>query len=75
MPASRAYRYLVVDVFTEVPFFGNPLAVFPDAQGLSGAEMQTIARELNLSGDFFRLPAGRRTQRRAFADLHARTRS
>ncbi len=53
MPASRPYRSLVVDVFTEVPFFGNPLAVFPDAHGLSDDAMQTIARELNLSETSF----------------------
>ena len=53
MAGSRSYRYLVVDVFTEVPLFGNPLAVFPDAHGLSDEEMQTIARELNLSETSF----------------------
>jgi trans-2,3-dihydro-3-hydroxyanthranilate isomerase len=53
MSGSRSYRYLVVDVFTEVPLFGNPLAVFPDAHGLNDDEMQTIARELNLSETSF----------------------
>ncbi len=53
MSGSRPYRYLVVDVFTEVPFAGNPLAVFPDAVGLTDREMQTIARELNLSETSF----------------------
>jgi trans-2,3-dihydro-3-hydroxyanthranilate isomerase len=56
MPA-RSYRYLVVDVFTEVAFRGNPLAVFPDASALSDDEMQTLARELNLSETSFILPA------------------
>ena len=45
MASSRTYRYSVVDVFTETPFEGNPLAVFLDSGGLSDAEMQTIARE------------------------------
>jgi len=48
---------MVVDVFTEVAFRGNPLAVFPDASGLGGDEMQTLARELNLSETSFVLPA------------------
>lgn len=48
--------YHVVDVFTDVPFEGNPLAVFPDATGLSSAMMQKIARELNLSETTFVLP-------------------
>ena len=51
--SERAYEYLVVDVFTEKAFEGNPLAVFPDAAGLSGEEMQTLARELNLSETSF----------------------
>jgi trans-2,3-dihydro-3-hydroxyanthranilate isomerase len=50
------YRYLVVDVFTETPFEGNPVAVFPDAVGLSDELMQTLARELNLSETTFVFP-------------------
>ncbi len=49
----RAYRYEVIDVFSEVPFAGNPLAVFLDAEGLSSDEMQMLARELNLSETTF----------------------
>ncbi|HEY0798481.1 MAG TPA: PhzF family phenazine biosynthesis protein [Candidatus Baltobacteraceae bacterium] len=48
--------YVVVDVFTEVPLRGNPLAVFPDARGLDDAQMQAIARELNLSETSFVFP-------------------
>ena len=44
------------DVFTDRPFGGNPLAVLPDARGLSGEQMQTIAREFNLSETTFVLP-------------------
>lgn len=51
------YRYYTCDVFTRQPFSGNPLAVFPDAQGISDAAMQRIARELNLSETVFVLPA------------------
>ncbi len=49
----RRYTYVVIDVFTEVPFAGNPLAVFLDPHGLSSGEMQTLARELNLSETAF----------------------
>lgn len=51
------YDYLVLDVFTDRPFGGNPLAVFPDAKGLDAAAMQIIAGELNLSETIF-LTAG-----------------
>ena len=50
------YRYVVADVFTDKPFTGNPLAVFPEAQGLSAEQMQRIAAELNLSETAFVLP-------------------
>lgn len=50
---QRIYSYHVVDVFTQTPFEGNQLAVFPDADGLSSTEMQTLARELNLSESAF----------------------
>jgi trans-2,3-dihydro-3-hydroxyanthranilate isomerase len=52
----REYRFLQVDVFTDRPFGGNPLAVFPDAGGLTTSEMQAIAREMNLSETTFVLP-------------------
>ena len=50
------YRYVVADVFTDQPFTGNPLAVFPEAQGLSTEQMQRIAAEMNLSETAFVLP-------------------
>ncbi|HWM89590.1 MAG TPA: PhzF family phenazine biosynthesis protein [Thermoanaerobaculia bacterium] len=49
-------RYITADVFTTRPLEGNPLAVFPDARGLSDQLMQRIARELNLSETVFVLP-------------------
>jgi trans-2,3-dihydro-3-hydroxyanthranilate isomerase len=45
--------YLILDVFTDRPLEGNPLAVFPDADGLDAQLMQRIARELNLSETAF----------------------
>jgi trans-2,3-dihydro-3-hydroxyanthranilate isomerase len=50
------YEFVTVDVFTEQRFGGNPLAVFPDAQGLTDAQMQALAREFNLSETTFVLP-------------------
>jgi trans-2,3-dihydro-3-hydroxyanthranilate isomerase len=52
----RRYRFIQADVFTEVIFGGNPVAVFPDAEGLTDGEMQKIAREMNLSETSFVLP-------------------
>ncbi|MBV1798796.1 PhzF family phenazine biosynthesis protein [Siccirubricoccus sp. G192] len=52
----RTYPFVTVDVFTGRRFGGNPLAVFPDARGLSEAEMQALAAEFNLSETTFVLP-------------------
>jgi trans-2,3-dihydro-3-hydroxyanthranilate isomerase len=52
----RTYRYLHYDVFTDVPFEGNQLAVFPEPAGLSTGDMQTITREMNFSECTFIFP-------------------
>ncbi len=52
---TRSFKQ--VDVFTRVPFRGNPVAVVLDAQGLEAAEMQQIANWTNLSETTFVLPA------------------
>ena len=57
----KEYRFFQVDVFTDVPFGGNPLAVFPDAEGLTPEEMQKLAREMNLSETTFVLPPEKAT--------------
>jgi len=49
----RTLEFLTYDVFTERRFGGNPLGIFPEAAGLTDEEMQTIARELNLSETVF----------------------
>jgi len=49
----KEYRFVQVDVFTRDIFGGNPLAVYPNAEGLSREEMQSIAREMNLSETTF----------------------
>jgi trans-2,3-dihydro-3-hydroxyanthranilate isomerase len=46
-------KFHTLDVFTDRVFGGNPLAVFPDADGIPPAMMQRIARELNLSETVF----------------------
>jgi trans-2,3-dihydro-3-hydroxyanthranilate isomerase len=51
------YRFIQLDVFTSEPFAGNPLAVFPEAVGLTDDQMMKIAREMNLSETVFVLPA------------------
>lgn len=48
--------YVTVDVFTDQRFSGNPLAVIPDARGLTDAQMQQIATEFNYSESTFVLP-------------------
>ena len=55
---SRSFAFVTVDVFTPQRFGGNPLAVFPDAEGLTDAEMQALAGEFNLSETVFVLPPG-----------------
>ncbi len=46
-------EFLQVDVFARRPYEGNPLAVFPDASELERGQMQSIAREMNLSETSF----------------------
>jgi trans-2,3-dihydro-3-hydroxyanthranilate isomerase len=48
--------FVTVDVFTDRQFGGNPLAVVPDARGLTSAQMQAIAAEFNISETTFVLP-------------------
>jgi trans-2,3-dihydro-3-hydroxyanthranilate isomerase len=49
--------FVTCDVFTDRPFTGNPLLVVPDARGLTAAQMQAVAREINYSESTFVLPA------------------
>ena len=46
-------RFHTLDVFTDRPLSGNPLAVVHDAEGLDAGRMQAIAREFNLSETVF----------------------
>jgi trans-2,3-dihydro-3-hydroxyanthranilate isomerase len=49
----RTFRFATVDVFSARPLEGNPVAVLPEAEGLSDAEMLAVAREFNLSETTF----------------------
>jgi PhzF family phenazine biosynthesis protein len=51
--SARTVRFKQVDVFTPVPFKGNPLAVVFEADDLDSAQMQAIARWTNLSETTF----------------------
>jgi len=53
----RSIAIKQVDAFTTQPFAGNPAAVVTRAEGCTAAEMQVIAREMNLSETVFVLPA------------------
>ncbi|MFF5174229.1 PhzF family phenazine biosynthesis protein [Micromonospora sp. NPDC000089] len=48
--------YEIVDVFTDRPFAGNPLAVVFGGEGLATEQMQALALEFNLSETVFVLP-------------------
>ncbi len=50
---DRTYEFVQLDVFTQTPLAGNPLAIFTDARGLNDGEMQALAREMNLSETTF----------------------
>jgi trans-2,3-dihydro-3-hydroxyanthranilate isomerase len=63
MPA-RTYEFVQLDVFTQTPLAGNPLAVFTDGRGLNDGEMQALAREMNLSETTFVLPRDAATEAR-----------
>ena len=47
------YRFVFADVFTDVPFAGNQLAVFTDARGIPEERLQPLAREINFSETVF----------------------
>ena len=51
-----SYSFVTADVFTGTRFGGNQLAVFPNAQGISEADMLAITREFNFSETTFVLP-------------------
>lgn len=50
------FSYYITDVFTDVPFGGNQLAVLPNAERITSEQMQQVAREFNFSETVFVLP-------------------
>src|SRR5260370_5414308 len=50
------FDFSLVDVFSDRPFGGNQLAVFPDAASIADETMQRLAREFNFSETTFVLP-------------------
>src|SRR5215208_2183096 len=56
MADRHTIKFYQADVFTAEPFGGNPVAVVPDADGLSDDQLQQIAREMNLSETVFVFP-------------------
>jgi trans-2,3-dihydro-3-hydroxyanthranilate isomerase len=48
-----AYRYVIADVFTDIPLQGNQLAVFTDAREIPEGQLQPIAKEMNYSETVF----------------------
>jgi len=60
------FRFVIADVFTDVPFGGNQVAVFTDARGIPEEQLQPLAREINYSETVFVYPAA--------GDGHARIR-
>ena len=62
--SGRSYEFVQLDVFTQTPLAGNPLAIFTDGRGLNDGEMQALAREMNLSETTFILPRDPATEAR-----------
>jgi trans-2,3-dihydro-3-hydroxyanthranilate isomerase len=60
---SRKLAMTQWDVFSSKPLEGNSLAVFSDARGLSDAQMQAIAKEMNLSETTFIFPRDPETEK------------
>lgn len=54
---ARPRAFVQVDVFSSVPYLGNPLAVILDAEGISDEDMALFTRWNNLSEATFVLPA------------------
>src|SRR6476469_7011486 len=63
--SSMPLSYVHVDVFAQRPFSGNSLPVFPNAQGLSGAQMQRITQELRHFESIFLEPTAEPNRVRA----------
>jgi trans-2,3-dihydro-3-hydroxyanthranilate isomerase len=67
-----AFRYVFVDVFTDVPLAGNQLAVFTDARGIPEELLQPLAFEIGFSETVFVYPpeAGGHARMRIFTPVN-----
>ena len=65
----QTYTYHIVNVFADNHFGGNPLAVFPSADGLTDQQMQAIAQQFNLSETVFLFAPTAKHGVQAVADL------
>jgi trans-2,3-dihydro-3-hydroxyanthranilate isomerase len=54
--SMATFRYVVADVFTDVPLAGNQVAVFTDARAIPEDQLQPLAREMKLSETVFVYP-------------------
>jgi len=63
MNRNRRLAMTQWDIFSSKPLEGNSLAVIADARGLSDAEMQSLAKEMNLSETTFIFPRGQEVER------------
>jgi trans-2,3-dihydro-3-hydroxyanthranilate isomerase len=68
------YRFTQLDVFTDQPFCGNPLAVFSEAEGITDDQMMKISREMNLSETVFVLPPKPKTEKTGLPEVLRRLR-
>lgn len=59
-------KFYQLDVFTNRPLGGNPLAVFPDPGDITDGQMQALAREMNLSETTFVFPSENATRKIRF---------
>ena len=55
---ARGFRFVVCDVFTDVPLAGNQLAVFTDARDIPESTLQPLAKEMGFSETVFVYPPG-----------------
>jgi len=69
---AQTFRYVICDVFTEVPLAGNQLCVFTDARGIPEELLQPLAREVNFSETVYVYPpsAGGHARIRIFTPLN-----
>ena len=69
------YRYVRLDVFSNQPFTGIQLAMFPDAAGIDERRMQRIANEMAHPRNHIRVSSRGSRDRRAGSHFHSNPRA